>query len=321
MNLTPPLAAYRARWVWAGPGQLREGWCAILAGGRVAALGPHADDAPVTDLGEGVLLPGLVNAHTHVELSGLAGLATPRGDFVDWLEKLASSRPTQIRENAGQATLEAARGLALSGTALVGDVTNTGLARAALAQAGLSQVSLWEALGAANAEPPAPKAHWRGPRLDAVQPAAHAPYSVPGWRIAALKRRAGQGVFAIHLAESRAEVEYLADEGPEGQRFADFLISRYVHREDLGLLHHDGLEHLLALGVVDSNTLLVHCTQFTPVQVRRVAAQRASVCVCPRSNLGLVGQVAPLEDLLAAGVNLCLGTDSLVSTPSLNLWE
>ncbi|MCB2186537.1 MAG: amidohydrolase family protein [Deltaproteobacteria bacterium] len=315
---------FRAAWLWAGPGRLWAGRTVILENGRVAAVEENPPAGmPVEDLGEALILPGLVNAHTHVELSGLAGLATPRGDFLAWLEELVASRPAQNKERSHHLTARAAQEMAGAGVALVGDITNTGLARPALWDAGLSQVSLYEALGAANAEPPAPELTWRDGRLTAGAIAAHAPYSVPGWRIQDLKERsrAGLGVFCLHLAESRAEVEFLRGEGEEGRRLARFLAARGVERRELGLRSPDGLRHLLALGVLDDRTLVVHGVQLTSPDLALLAATGASLCVCPRSNLGLTRAVAPVEEALARGMNLCLGTDSLASAPDLNLWR
>lgn len=234
--MTYPSTAYTARWVWCAPGDLRPGAAVTLQDGwitEVAARPPRG--ARVVDLGEGLLLPGLVNAHTHLELSGLAGLMPPQGDFVVWLESMVNLRPVQLRQNGPEATLAAVEYLAQSGTALVGDVTNTGKAAQALGSAGVSAVSFYEALGAAKAEPPEAQASWQGALLLASAVAAHAPYSIPTARLAALKAKAGAMPFAIHLAESRAEVEFLAGRGSEGRRLEEFLRDRGLRREDLDL--------------------------------------------------------------------------------------
>ncbi|BEQ15263.1 amidohydrolase family protein [Desulfoferula mesophila] len=320
--MTYPSTAYTARWVWCAPGDLRPGAAVTLQDGwitEVAARPPRG--ARVVDLGEGLLLPGLVNAHTHLELSGLAGLMPPQGDFVVWLESMVNLRPVQLRQNGPEATLAAVEYLAQSGTALVGDVTNTGKAAQALGSAGVSAVSFYEALGAAKAEPPEAQASWQGALLLASAVAAHAPYSIPTARLAALKAKAGAMPFAIHLAESRAEVEFLAGRGSEGRRLEEFLRDRGLRREDLDLAAATPLGQLQAADALDHRTLLVHGVQLTLDEIEQVAVAQASLCVCPRSNLGLTGGLAPVEALLAAGVNLALGTDSLASAPSLSLWE
>lgn len=301
---------------------MRPGGVVAMEGGRVKDVSGSAPTAQtMRDLGEGLLLPGLVNAHTHLELSFLAGKTRPRGDFVSWLEELVALRPAHDREDAHGASQKAAAQMARSGTACVADITNTGQARDVLAQAGLSAVSFFEALGPVRCEPPDEKISWQGPRLSATGIAAHSPYSVPGLRLAALKRRAGRLPFCLHLAESRAEMEFFADQGKDGARFAEFLRMRGVKRKALGLMAARPLAHLLALGVVDKGTLLVHGVQLNLDEVRTLAQTKASLCVCPRSNLALTGSVAPVEELLKAGVNLAMGTDSLASAPDLVLWR
>lgn len=313
--------AYTARWVWCGPGDLRSGAAVVLDNGWITDVAQRPPQGiAVTDLGEGLLLPGLVNAHTHLELSGLAGMMPPQGDFVGWLVSMVSLRPAQLRQNGPESTAAAVDYLAQNGTALVGDVTNTGKAAPVLAHAGVSAVSFYEALGAAKAEPPPAQAVWQGAVLMAAAVAAHAPYSIPTSRLAALKAKAGALPFAIHLAESRAEVEFVAGVGDEGKRLEEFLILRGLRREDLDLAADTPLGQLVAAQALDQNTLLVHGIQLTSAEVAQVAAAGASLCVCPRSNLGLTGRLAPVEELLAAGVNLALGTDSLASTPDLSLW-
>ncbi|MFZ5587561.1 MAG: amidohydrolase family protein [Thermodesulfobacteriota bacterium] len=323
--MTPASAraiAYRASWLWAGPGELRAGVWVVVENGRVRELcrRPPAD-ARREDLGEGLILPGLVNAHTHLELSFLAGaVPPPAGDFVGWLEALVAARPGHDHQAAEVAVESAVRQALASGTVLVGDITNTGRARQIARRAGLHALSLFEAIGPSRAEPPAPELTWQEGVLSAQAVAAHAPYSIPAWRMRALKAKAGAMTFCIHLAESRAEMEYLAGEGAEGQRLAGFLRGRGLMRDSLDLQAARPLDHLLALGVVDQRTLLVHGVQLDRDELRRVAQAGASLCVCPRSNLGLTGAIADVAAAQRQGVNLCLGTDSLASTPDLSLW-
>ncbi len=321
MSPKPQPHTYTARWVWRGPGDLRPGAAVTMQDGWIASVQDRpSSGAAVTDLGEGLLLPGLVNAHTHLELSGMAGLAKPEGDFVSWLEKLVALRPDILHLNGARATREAIEFLAGNGTALVGDITNTGKAAHALAQAGLSAVSFYEALGAVLAEPPEAAVEWKGPVLKGSAVAAHAPYSVPLERLASLKARAGDLPFCMHLAESKAEMEFIAGHGPQSERLHRFLAARGLRREELNLAADTPLGQVEAANALDEATLLVHGVQLTRDEVQRIAQAGASLCLCPRSNLGLTNAVAPVEALMAAGVNLALGTDSLASAPDLSLW-
>ncbi|RJX36338.1 MAG: amidohydrolase [Desulfarculus sp.] len=321
-GMNPAAVAYTARWVWCGPGDLRENAWVLMAGGWVRGVQERPPaGAERVELGQGLLLPGLVNAHTHLELSGLTSLAPPAGDFVAWLEQLVALRPDTLRVNGAAATRAAAAALAADGTALVGDITNTGQARAALAQAGVSAVSFFEALGPSKAPPPPPGYEWQGPLLSGAAVAAHAPYSVPAGRLQALKRQAGDLPFCLHLAESRAEMEFMAGAGEQGRRLEAFLAARGLQRSQLDLRAATPLGQVQSLGLLDQHTLAVHGVQLRPEDARTLAAAGTSLCLCPRSNLGLTGNLAPVEAMLAAGVNLALGTDSLASAPDLSLWR
>lgn len=314
--------SYKASWVWCGPGELYPDTWVSLEAGRIAAVGPQPlRRGDCRDLGQGLIMPGLVNAHTHLELSFLAGLTPPKGDFVGWVEDLVALRPGHDEGGAQQAVQEAVSFLREQGVALVGDITNTGRARDALALAGLSAVSFYEALGAKNAEPPAEAREWHGGALAASAVAAHSPYSVPAARLKELKARAGRLPFCLHLAESRAEMEFFSGQGRQGERLAAFLAQRGIRRDEMELSAPCPLEHSIKLGLLDSNTLAVHGVQLSGPKLKAFAATGASLCVCPRSNLGLTKTMAPVDEFLAAGVNLALGTDSLASAPDLSLWS
>jgi cytosine/adenosine deaminase-related metal-dependent hydrolase len=318
------LAAATASWVWCGPGRLRQELWVVAEAGRITGLaGRPPAGARRLELGQGLLLPGLVNAHTHLELSFLQGLVPrPAGDFLAWVEGLVGSRPGYDRERAKSAARRAAEQAAETGTALAGDITNTGRAAWAWQEAGVGAVSFTEAVGPARSQPQPPELAWPGGVLAARGVAAHAPYSVPAGRLRELKRLAdtGRPPLSIHCAESRAEAELFAGQGPEGERMAAFLGLRGLRARELGLAGPTPLAHLLGLGVVDEGTLLVHGVQLGREEIGQVAASGASLCMCPRSNLGLTGAMADAPALLAAGVNLCLGTDSLASAPDLDLW-
>jgi cytosine/adenosine deaminase-related metal-dependent hydrolase len=313
--------AYTARWTWCPRQGLLEGAAVVIAQGLVQEVSPRPPLGMATvDLGEGLILPGLVNAHTHLELSFLAGAVPPRQDFVGWLHELVRARPGQDRQAAAQATYRAVAELAGQGVAIVADITNTGRAQALLKAGGVSAVSFFEALGEAKVEPPKAAFVWDGHVLVGSGVAAHAPYSVPSARLRGLKARAGALPFCMHAAESRAEVEFMLGKGEEGARLEEFLAERGLARAALDLTGLGPVAHLAALGVLDQRTLLVHGVQLTRDEIDTLAASKASLCLCPRSNLGLTGAVAPLSPLLAAGVNLALGTDSLASSPDLSLW-
>lgn len=316
--------AYTADWVWCGTGRLLERAWVVLQAGRVKEIAEHAPAGVESqDLGPGLLMPGLVNAHTHLELSFLAEfIEKPQGDFMGWLETLVNLRPGYDRGQAKEAARQAAQFAAEQGTVLAGDITNTGRAAWAWAEAGVSVISFFEAVGPARAEPPQPEMKWDGNYFSAQAVASHAPYSVPSWRQQALKKLSASIPLplSIHLAESRAEVEFFAGQGEEGARMDEFMVRRGLQKADMDLRADTPLAHLISLGLVDAQTMLVHGVQLTPEELAQVAKLGASLCLCPRSNIGLTGAVADAPAALKAGVNLALGTDSLASSPDLSIW-
>jgi cytosine/adenosine deaminase-related metal-dependent hydrolase len=326
---------------------IRDGAVAVDAGGTILAVGPRAEvlDALGRSGGaevhcEGALVPGLVNAHTHLELSWLAG-AVPGGDgVIAWtrrlMEKVTAAPATEdARFAAAAAAARAARAL---GTAALGDVGNGILGWRAMADArilglffhelvGSRERRIGDALGDAAAERatvPEPELAGASPLIPAV-PAPHAPYSVgPGLirRIFAAAAAAGLPT-TIHLAEDPDEVALLAD-GSGG--WPDVLRAMGVDPGERapGLGPCAYLAELGALAARDGSTgpapLLVHMVCAGPDDRRRAREAGATVVLCPRSNLHIGGRLPDIAALVHDGVALALGTDSLASAPDLSLW-
>jgi cytosine/adenosine deaminase-related metal-dependent hydrolase len=299
-----------------------------IAGGRVTWTGSAQDPAvprgPVRDLGPGVLLPGLVNAHCHLELSHLAGRLDDARGFVPWVEALVAARGGEAPEVVEARASAALDALVASGTVAVGDVSN-GLGHlSALARSGLAaavvfyELLAWDpqkagtvmqfALARAREVNDELPAHVR------VRLAAHAPHSVSAPLLRALAR--GGGPAAIHLAESREETRFLAEGGGEWARFL----------EQRGLGHvafeppcQSPVRYLDGLGALHSGLVAAHCVETDAEDLDLLAARGVSVAVCPRSNRRLGVGIPNLPAMLAAGVRVCLGTDSLASAESLDL--
>ena len=212
-----PVRTYRARWVLpiAQP-PIQNGWVA-LEHGRIAGLGdgqpPAGDYVEV----EGVLMPGLVNAHIHLELSWMRGQVPPAPSMPQWVRRLMALRRTVGREPDGPIR-EAVRELRAAGTAVVGDITNTFAAYEALLDSDLAAAVFRELLGFAVTDPqPAIAAAQQ--EIAALTPVAwlrpsivpHAPYSVSPALLAAIAAAAHSGPVSIHLAESAEEGQFLED--------------------------------------------------------------------------------------------------------------
>ena len=319
----------RASWVVpvAGP-PLADGLVAVQ-GGRILWVGrgdgPGRPDGPVTDLGDAVLMPGLVNAHCHLELSHLAGRLPRTEGFVPWIEALVAERasedPALVRDHARRAIAAAEQ----TGTVAVGDVSNTLAHLDLLRASGLRAVVFYELLGwdpagcgeilrAAEERLAAVAAEPDGPVR--VRLAAHAPHSVSPPLLRALRERGGPA--SIHLAESPAETDFLASGRGE---WAGFLARRGLGGVSFDPPGLTPVRYLESLGVLAPGLVAAHCVRVDGEDRALLARRGVYVALCARSNRNLGVGLPPLPDLLADGVRLCLGTDSVASGDSLDLLQ
>jgi cytosine/adenosine deaminase-related metal-dependent hydrolase len=304
-----------ARWVFPVASPSLEGGIVTVAGDRFVAVEPRGTRRADLDLGDVAVLPGLVNAHTHLDLTGLRGLAPPGPDFTGWLRRLIEHRRGRTPE---QVDADIRAGLAeclACGTTLIGDISGDGSSWDVLAHAPVRAVVFREILGLAQDR--ASRAwtalhEWLGrhPALATCRPGVspHAPYSV---RASLIEQAMSRGYpTAIHLAESAAEEQLLAERrGP----FVPFL-------QDLGVWDPDGLiqgaAHVLRLCAGRAPVLLIHGTYLDP---EAPIPRNTSVVYCPRTHAAFGHAPHPFRRLLGRGVRVALGTDSLASNPNLDV--
>lgn len=269
-----------------------------------------------------------VNAHTHLELTALHNRLTAGLPFTQWILELIMLRRT-IAEAEIVAGIE--RGIELmqqSGTVAVGDISATGLSIAPLMQSGLAGVVYLEVLGL---EPVGALERLaatqrritelrRGEGRMRIGLSVHAPYSscaplfqaATGWCIAE------DVPLCIHIAESPAERQWLWDgSGPFGEYRAQLAPSAPPWNAP----RLSPVAYLHALGVLAARPLLIHGVEVDEVDLALLAAANCAVVHCPRSNTQLGCDRMPLERYLARGITVALGTDSLASSPSLDLGE
>jgi len=304
---------------------------AVLLGsdGRIAAVGPDARvprpaDVPAEDFGDALLLPGLINTHTHLELTGMAG-APPEADFASWIRGV---REAKALLPADRFLVAARQGLAdcwAAGVTTVADTGDSGAVARALAEADGSGVAYQEVFG------PHP-GQWdeslRGlqRRVESLSPYArgrvrlgvspHAPYTVSGrlYQATAEWARAEDLPLAVHVAESPAESALLAR---GSGAFAIAWRGRGIPMpEPLG---RSPIQWLDEHGVLSPRTLCIHVVQARGLDIGRLANTGAAVAHCPRSNRAHGHGDAPLAALLAARVRVGVGTDSVVSVGELDL--
>jgi cytosine/adenosine deaminase-related metal-dependent hydrolase len=302
-----------------GEGAIRDGAVA-LEGDLVVATGPRADlEARFgpSERQDAILMPALVNAHLHLELSHLAG-RIPGGDGLpSWIGRFVRARAALPEAEVAPAMEAAADQLLRFGVAAVGDVTNTLASLQPLARRGIVGSLYHEVFGATAARIDEALAKARAARDAAGTPPAglrivtspHATYST---HHPTLLRLLADGPSAVHLAEDPAERALLArGEGP----FAEVLPKLGASPADLGRARS---AVALVAPSLHAGNLAVHCVDLDREDLGLLARSGASVVLCPRSNAHISGRIPNLPGLLAAGIPLAVGTDSLASAPSLS---
>jgi 5-methylthioadenosine/S-adenosylhomocysteine deaminase len=306
---------------------------AVLVGGdgRIAAVGPrtHVPTPPGTAALEfpgAVLVPGLVNCHTHLELTQLAGQNT-EAEFAPWIRRVRELKDATLPEGFVQAAEQGIRDCWAAGVTCVAETGSTGAVMEVLARLGGRGIVYQEVFGPdpakcqeSLAELAVAVARLRAFASDRVRlgVSPHAPYSVsaPLYRAVAEYARRAELPIAVHLAESKEEAMFVRDgAGP----FAEALRARGIA---VGAHGCSPVAYLSRLGVLASDTgcLCVHCVQVSDGDVALLRDAAAAVAHCPRSNRAHRHGTAPLAALRAAGVPVGLGTDSVVSVGPLDLW-
>ena len=319
---------YHARWVVPVSRSPLADATVSVEGARITHVGPRAD-APVgedVELGDAVLLPGLVNAHTHLELTAMRGLF-PGMEFVRWIRSLTRARAAVLTDAA---MLDAARwGVAeglLAGITTYADTSASGVVLQALVDMGVRGIMYQEVFGPSPDQRRAALDELRV-KVDALRPletdlvhlgvSPHAPYTVHEdllVDVAAYALGAGLPV-AIHLAESHAEIAFLREaSGP----FADGLRARGI---SVVRRSHSPVHLLVELGVVLARPLLIHCVQVDETDIAFISQYECPVAHCPASNAALGHGIAPVREMLDAGVVVGLGSDSAASNDRTDVLE
>jgi cytosine/adenosine deaminase-related metal-dependent hydrolase len=315
---------HRAAWVLPiDRPPLRDGWVAT-DGGRIVGVGggePHAD------INQVAILPGLINAHTHLELSWMAGKVPPSASMGTWIREMMALRrgappSPEVQRQAAADAIAAARA---RGTVAFGDIGNSLIAADALAEAGVPAILFHELIGFGPTG--ARERANDGARyvMEVVRPpvrpglAPHAPYSVSPdlFRAVADEAAARQLPSSVHLGESREEIEFLLNGGGD---IADTLKFLGAWNEAWSPPRADPAEYLDRLGVLSPGLLVVHATQLKPSALARLADHGCVIVSCPRSNRWVGAGDPPIDDFYASGAAVTFGTDSLASAPDLNMF-
>lgn len=290
--------------------------------GAWADLGSRHAGLPTTDLGEVILMPGLINAHCHLDYTGMAAGIPPQKSFSDWIKAILAHKAAWSYTDFAASWVAGAAMLLRNGVTTVLDIEAVPeLLPEAWAATPLRVISALEMTGVRSGKEPAQIVTETlaacPPPPDARKQLAFSPHSLYATRPELLQLAAAATadrgwLLTTHVAESQEEFDMFAH---RRGRLHDWLASQ----RELG--DCDGatpVECLERLGVLSPRLLAVHVNCLGPGDAERLARAGTHVVHCPRSHAYFQHPPFPLAELTAAGVNLCLGTDSLASVRGTN---
>ena len=304
-----------ADWVVPVEGPPIRGGAVAFENGVIVAVGSRGDVGTGTHYVNSVILPGFVNAHTHLEYEVYAGFGDGLG-FADWI-----GLHVQRKARIGLEDMEASAKLGAlsclsSGITTVGDCSFSGAAATACSDLGLRATIYLEVFGADETpirdrfEPTRERLAGLPPDLIRIGISPHAPYTCA---IDLYRAASDLGVpVATHLAESAAETQFLRTGTGAWESFAEMLVTPPGTT---------GIRALAEAGLLDANVIAAHCVEADEEEIELLATHDVAVAHCPRSNGVLGCGVAPLRALMDAGIRVCIATDSPASTPSFDMFE
>ena len=322
----------RAKYLLPNSRQLIENGAVAIRGSQIVDIGTYealrrGNNSEVRDLGEAVIMPGLVNAHTHLELTHHQDLIQRTSRFTDWLLQLIQNHKSDI-DWVDSAVKD---GIALSlagGATTVGDIYGFGKSAQVHSDSPIRAVVFFETTGFS------PERTLVGvnrinehlassPRPDALfQPAVspHAPYSTSAtlYRHCLGLARSRDLPLCTHLSETRDEIEFLTS---GTGAFADLLNTFGISMRDWTPPGCSPVQHLKDIDILEYRPLLAHCNYLTDTDIEILAASKASIAFCPRAHHYFHHSSHSIPRLIRAGVNVAIGTDSLASNWSLSMLD
>jgi cytosine/adenosine deaminase-related metal-dependent hydrolase len=307
---------HKAGWVFVKPGAWVENGMVEVAGGRIISVCKGRTGCDIIDHGPGVIMPAMINAHTHLSLSALRGRVEAGKGFVEWVKDLISAKSMLLAEEVAESAARGAQEAKDSGTGFLAEVGSAEPGEIAMKANGLEGIVFMEVLGN-SPETLALRDDDNGLSFSFAGHGLHT--TAPDLLRAVCSRALRENrVFSMHLAESEAETEFLAS----GRGlWADLLSFRGIDFRNWGIGDERPVPRALHLGLLGPRTVAVHLLEVNKAEISILADTGTAICLCPRSNLILHGRLPDIGGFIAAGLDPALGTDSLASAPSVSLFE
>jgi cytosine/adenosine deaminase-related metal-dependent hydrolase len=325
---------YSAHWVLPIISPVIADGAVVLDNFKIIAVGPLTEivsrfpDSRVEDFGEAAILPGLVNAHSHLELTVMRGFLEPEeSDFFAWLRKLTLARLAMTTEDLLVSATCGAIEAAGAGVTCVGDASSAAAqAMKALQTVGLRGIVYQESFGpdpkmadenVAKLRDQISELRTLEDQLVRVGVSPHAPYTVSGPQLELISRLAldEQIPLMMHAAESQAEEWFMLS----GQGvFAEGLRARGIEWQ---APKTSTIKYLKRHGVLETRPLLAHCINVDDADLELIKQSDSGIAHCPKSNAKLGHGRAPLAEFIASGLKVGLGSDSVASNNTCDILE
>jgi len=323
----------RAKYLITNPDSCIENGAVAVKGAKIHGVGTFdevkafANADNVIDLGSAVILPGLVNIHTHLDLTNLHNRIKPTTNFTHWVFQIIGAR---LRWKDGDYVSSIEKGIKLcaeSGTTTVADISHTGHSFAVLKNSPLRKVIYKEVidLNPDHAQDILKKTQTE---LSTIIPdnllstglSPHAPYSVSRELYQAIAQFAVETDTPVctHIAETQDEIELLTKGAGNFPAFLRQIRALPDNWQPPGLTP---VHYLRETGILRRHPVLIHCNYVTDEEISLIKSSGASVAFCPRSHHFFGHTNHPVQRLLEAGINVGLGTDSLASNDTLSILD
>ncbi|HHT9112273.1 MAG: amidohydrolase family protein [Planctomycetes bacterium] len=323
----------KAKYLITNPDNYIENGAVAIKGTKIHHVGTFEEIKALTsvdkiiDLGNAVILPGLINIHTHLDLTNLHNRIKPTSNFTHWVFQILGAR-IRWKEEDYISSIEKGINLCVeSGTTTVADIANTGYSFSVLKKSPLRKVVYKEVIDL-NPDHANDVFKRTQTELSSIIPddllsiglSPHAPYSVSRGlyqAIAQFARETGTPV-CTHIAETQDEIEFLT-KGTES--FPTFLRQIRAMPDNWQPPGLTPIHYLNKTGILKNHPLLIHCNYVTDEEISLIKSSGASVAFCPRSHHFFGHANHPVQRLLDARINVGLGTDSLASNDTLSILD
>ncbi len=266
--------------------------------------------ADVAELGKGILMPGFINGHVHLELGPMQARLEPKDDFPAWILEIIKKRLTLSKKKAFAGVKEGINALLRSGVAGVGEISTLGIDKQSLIDSPLYTVLFKEVTSAHKLTG---ETYQKSPSME-ERPFPHAPYSTSSETYSETAERFE--AYGTHIAESIDESLFITGQDNNFTKRLSPLIRRRPLMEGC----RSPVDYLNKIGFLKKKATLVHGVHIDRHDLEVLSSHDAGIVLCPRSNAYL-GVGLPDIGLLYNYPRLGLGTDGLSSNYSLDMMD